>query len=150
MINWFLQFASWIGELRKQFLFPPHTFISDPSTAVACCPAALSCSVSPTMTDILACSPPGSHLDPYCLPYGKGLPVYLCVHLSTFINEETLSLSASQEPIFKKVLALDFQSCIKFDQTWPTWPETDLQSLHLCHIFTENRSKNSTAISVVS
>lgn len=77
-------------ELRKQFLFVPHTFIPGPSTAVACCPAALWCSLSPAVTAILVRSPPGSQLDPHCLPYGKGLAICLCICLFISISEDTL------------------------------------------------------------
>lgn len=137
-------------RIKETVSFSPTYFYP---RSLHCC-SLLSCSslgpISPAMTAILACSPPGSHLDPYWLPHGKGLTIYLCIYLFIFfISEDTLSLSASQEPIFTKVLALDFQSCVKFDQTWPTWPETDLQSDHICHVFTENKSKNSTASSLV-
>lgn len=37
-----------------------------------------------------------SHLDLYCLLYGKGSAIYLCIYLPVFIYEVALPLSARQ------------------------------------------------------
>lgn len=136
-------------RIKETVSFPPPYFYR---RSLRCC-GLLSCS---SLVPHLHSHDCHSCLQSPRLPSGSLLPTlwqrtgHLLKYLFISISEDTLSLSASQELIFTKVLALDFQSCVKFDPTWPTWAETDLQSDHICHIFTENKSKKSIANSLVS
>lgn len=119
-----------------------------PSDAVASCPAALWCPNSSAVAAVLACRPQ--------LPSGSLLTSlwqrisHLLMHLFIYFYQLRSSAPLCW-PIkfFRKVLRSDCQSYVKLEQTWPIWPERDLQSDYICYIFTDNRAKNSTASSVV-